>query len=184
MLKIYGKGGQARVVESFLPPGTDYGFVDSEDFDQERARDHEWLIAIGSNAARERISEGELSGCAFATILSPHAIIRGEVGQGSVIHDAALIQTGAQIGAHCIINTRASIDHDCKIGDYVHIAPGCTLCGNVTVGAGSFLGAGTVVIPGITIGEGCVIGAGSVVVRDIPDHTKAYGNPARPRGNS
>ena len=40
---------------------------------------------------------------------------------------------------------------------------------------------GTVtVIGGVTIGEGCVIGAGSVVTRDIPPHTVAVGNPARP----
>lgn len=32
----------------------------------------------------------------------------------------------------------------------------------------------------VTIGEGCVIGAGSVVTRDIPPHTVAVGNPARP----
>jgi len=36
------------------------------------------------------------------------------------------------------------------------------------------------VIGGVTIGEGCVIGAGSVVTRDIPPHTVAVGNPARP----
>ena len=35
-------------------------------------------------------------------------------------------------------------------------------------------------IGGVTIGEGCVIGAGSVVTRDIPPHTVAVGNPARP----
>ena len=32
----------------------------------------------------------------------------------------------------------------------------------------------------VPIGEGCVIGAGSVVTRDIPPHTVAVGNPARP----
>lgn len=32
----------------------------------------------------------------------------------------------------------------------------------------------------VTIGEGCVIGAVSVVTRDIPPHTVAVGNPARP----
>lgn len=32
----------------------------------------------------------------------------------------------------------------------------------------------------VTIDEGCVIGAGSVVTRDIPPHTVAVGNPARP----
>ena len=32
----------------------------------------------------------------------------------------------------------------------------------------------------VTIGEGCVIGAGSVATRDIPPHTVAVGNPARP----
>lgn len=35
-------------------------------------------------------------------------------------------------------------------------------------------------LPHVTIGEGALIGVGSLVTHDIPAHSVAYGNPARP----
>jgi len=83
-------------------------------------------------------------------------------------------------GKHNIINTGATIDHECILEDYVHISPNATLCGNVRVGEGTHIGAGAVVNPNISIGKWCVIGSGSVVIRNVPDHTKLVGNPAKP----
>ena len=50
----------------------------------------------------------------------------------------------------------------------------------IVIGSNCWFGGKVTVIGGVTIGEGCVIGAGSVVTRDIPPHTVAVGNPARP----
>ena len=135
------------------------------------------IISIGSNKLRKNISEKY--DIEYATAIHPQAIISTSVviGEGSVVMQGAIIQADAQVGRHCIVNTGASVDHECIIEDYAHISPHATLCGNVHVGEGSWIGAGTTIIPGIKIGKWCTIGAGSVVIHDIPDGTKAYGNP-------
>ena len=63
----------------------------------------------------------------------------------------AVIQAGADIGAHCIINTGAVADHDNAIGDYVHLSPRAALAGGVKVGEGTHIGIGASVIPQIDI---------------------------------
>ena len=78
-----------------------------------------------------------------------------------------------------VLNTGASVDHDCDIGDGVQLAPGVVLGGRVHIDSLSFVGIGATIINRIVVGRNCLIGAGAVVVRDIPDHSVAYGVPAR-----
>ena len=189
MLKIYGKGGHAKVINSLvnfitLHNPIDVEYVDDSDYVEDLSS--LWIIGIGDNATRKRIAE-KLKGSKFTFISGLSSVVNNldimtdlpMVGEGTVIMDGAIVQVGTIVGDHVIINTNANIDHDCRICDFVHIAPGATLCGNVTVGDCTFIGAGSTVIPGITIGKNCIIGAGSVVVRDIPDNSKAYGNPCK-----
>lgn len=138
--------------------------------------------SVGSTGLREKIFlKFKERGFSFTNVIHPSAIISKHVtiGEGVQVLAGAIINTGVNILDNTIVNTKASIDHDCKIGSHVHIAPGCTLSGCVSVGYGTHIGTGSCVIQGITIGKNSLIGAGSVVVKDIPDNTKAYGNPAR-----
>ena len=80
---------------------------------------------------------------------------------------------------HVVINTGASVDHDCCIGNGAQLGPGVVLGGRVKIGDLTFIGLGASVINQIEIGRNCVVGAGAVVVRDIPDHSLAYGVPSR-----
>ncbi len=137
------------------------------------------ILAIGNNATRKKIAE--TSSYTYGTAIHPTSIPASDVqiGQGTVVMAAAIINPGSLIGKHCIVNTAAVIDHDAIIEDYVHISPNATLAGNVTAKEGVWVGAGATIIQGITIGCWAVIGAGSVVIKDVPNHAVVVGNPAR-----
>ena len=89
------------------------------------------------------------------------------------------ISTNVTLGSFIFMNTGSKVCHDGKLGNYVTLSPDVTLAGNVIVGDNTEIGMGANVIQGITIGTNTVIGAGSVVVRDVEDHCKAAGVPAK-----
>ncbi|KYG69894.1 hypothetical protein AZI85_15995 [Bdellovibrio bacteriovorus] len=139
-------------------------------------------IAIGSNEVRRKFSlMAQDLGLKLPVIVDPSAIISQNVrlGRGTVVMPGAIVNTDTQILEGTILNTASVVEHDCVIGAYTHIAPGSVLCGGVHVGEMSLIGARTVAIPLTKIGAYCSIGAGSVVVREIPNNSCAYGNPAR-----
>jgi len=65
--------------------------------------------------------------------------------------------------------------HDLDESRLEQIAP-------VTIGEYTWVASGVTVLRGVSIGAHCVIGAHSLVTRDVPPHTLAFGQPARPHG--
>ena len=102
-----------------------------------------------------------------------------QMGKGCIISMDARISTNVTLGSFVFMNTGSKVCHDGKLGNYVTLSPDVTLAGNVIVGDNTEIGMGANVIQGITIGTNTVIGAGSVVVRDVEDHCKAAGVPAK-----
>lgn len=139
-----------------------------------------FIIGIGNDKIRKKISE-EYNQLKWATLIHPKTIISKTaiIKEGTVVCAGAIIQTEVIIGKHCIINTNCNIDHESIISDYCSICPSSTICGQVKVGESSFIGANSTVIQTIEIGKECIIGAGTVVIRNIPNNSKAVGNPAR-----
>ena len=190
MINIYGNGGHAKVINSTLYNlhPKKIKFWDDESYEKEindldpynNNIKGEWVIAIGNNKARKRISELLGNDC-YATIIDESAIIASntKVGEGSQILHGSVVQTDTVIGKHCIVNTAASVDHDCVLGDFSFVGPNATLCGGVEIGECTFIGAGTTVLPHIKIGKNCIIGAGSVVTKNLPNGITAYGNPIK-----
>jgi len=117
----------------------------------------------------------------FPSIVSRTSIINFEVeiGQGTIVFDRVVINSGSSLGDFGVINTGAVIEHDCKIGDHIFIAPGGVICGNVKIGNDVFIGAGSIVRDGVSIPDNVIIGSCSNVINDIEIPGLYLGNPAR-----
>ena len=140
------------------------------------------VIGVGDELIRSQIAAYTVQvGFELCTVVHPSAVICSDVqiGPGSVVFAGAVVQTGVSIGSNVVINTCASVDHDCWIGNGAQLGPRVVLGGRVKIGDLTFVGLGASVINHIAIGRNCVIGAGAVVVRDVPDHSVAYGVPSR-----
>lgn len=138
-----------------------------------------FIIAIGNNSARKKISQS--LNVKYGTAIASSASISKSVSiaDGTVVMNGVSINAASLIGQHAIINTNASVDHDCSIGDFVHISPNAALAGNVTVGEGSHIGIGAAIIQGIKIGKWVTVGAGTIIIKDVPDYAVIVGNPGK-----
>jgi sugar O-acyltransferase (sialic acid O-acetyltransferase NeuD family) len=143
----------------------------------------EFVVALGDNRARAEAFDACLRlGLEPTRMIHPSANVLGgvEVGPGSQVCAGAVIGLDARIGANAIINTLASVDHDDVIGDHAFIAPGVHLAGRVTVGTGARVGIGANVREGVRIGAWATVAGGAAVVRDVLEHGRVAGVPARP----
>ena len=122
-----------------------------------------------------------------------NVVIREEnqIGDDLSIWNGSTIDYGCIIGNEVKIHCNVYVAQFTTIEDEVFLAPGVTiandphpLCGlcmrGPTIRRRARIGVNVTLLSHITIGEGAFIGAGSVVTHDIPAHTLAYGNPARP----
>lgn len=193
---IIGTGGHAKVITDILLASNTkiMGFLDDYYSDSEflghsvlgkisniqKYKDEaEFIIAIGDNATRKRISSAYSA--KWYTAIHPSAVISDSaiINEGTVVMPNVVINSSAVIGNHCIINTSSVIEHDCVVNDYVHISPNATLCGTVSVGENTHIAAGVTVINNISICSNCIIGAGATVVRNINDSGLYVGNPCK-----
>lgn len=146
----------------------------------ELSSDTYYIIAIGNNSIRKKISEN-YKNIKYITLIHPKAIIAENVSLeiGTVIMAGSIVNSYTKIGKHCIINTGSIIEHDNRIKDYVHVSPNATLCGEVCIQEEVWIGAGATIIQGVKIGTKSTIGAGTVVIKNISSKCIAIGNPAK-----
>lgn len=143
----------------------------------------EFVVALGDNRMRAEAFDACLRlGLRPTRMIHPTAILLGgaAIGPGSQVCAGAVIGLDARIGSNAIINTLASVDHDDVIEDHAFIAPGAHLGGHVTVGTGARVGIGAAVREGIRIGAWATVGGGAAVIRDVSEHERVAGVPARP----
>ncbi len=135
-------------------------------------------IAIGDGEVRERISN-ELN-LRWTNIFHPLSYRASKLDcQGSFFGAYSVVGNDSEVGDFCILNTGAILDHDSTLGDFSHLCPGVVTGGHVHIGSRTTVGVGSMIRDGVTIGDNCIIGMGSVVIKDVPNNTTVWGNPAK-----
>ena len=147
---IFGGGGHARVIASFLSVAPifvvqkrngDDTLSEEEYFSELPAGDV--YLGIGSNAVRARCAARLRSvGAIMPACVAPNAFVArdAEVESGVVIGAGALVGSKARIGRDAIINTLSSVDHDCVLGELSQVTAGVTFGGTVVTGSNCFFG--------------------------------------------
>ncbi|MFA7116539.1 MAG: hypothetical protein WC140_04835 [Bacteroidales bacterium] len=109
-------------------------------------------------------------GFKFANLISPTAIIRGEIkGDNCWIHDYVVIQNNTIIKSNVLIMSYVLIGADTIISSNCFIGAKALVAGGCVVGNQTFVGMNATIFDGRTVGNKCIVGACSAVKRNMPD---------------
>lgn len=142
-------------------------------------------IAIGNRLSdttikQKTVNNAKALGFEFPVIKGANVIIHKgvEIGEGSILRDACIIQANCKIGNFVMIGDRSIISHDTSIGNYSQVVSGCVLGRGISIGNNVFFGFSTVVTNDLTITDGCTIGALSLVNKNCLTKGLYFGQPA------
>ena len=119
-------------------------------------------------------------------------------GEGSSVYDNVLILGDVKVGEHTWIGPNVILDGNggLEIGSNCSISAGVQIYShdsvNWAISGGKekyqyaktiiedncYIGPNVIIAKGVTIGKGSIIGANSFINKNIPENSKAYGNPA------
>mgnify|MGYP000153257406 CR=1 FL=1 len=138
-----------------------------------------FIISIGNNATRKKISEK--FDIKYTKAVHDKAMVSNSVlvNEGTVIMAGAIVNSDSLIEEFCILNTKSSLGHDSKMKKFSSLAPNATTGGHVNIGEFSAVSIGATIIQSIKIGKHSVIGAGALVLDDIGNNLIAFGSPAK-----
>jgi UDP-perosamine 4-acetyltransferase len=191
---IIGRGGQARVIASFLPhsqirhlvegdPGRG-DILQSDYFAGEPDREADHYVAIGDNRIR-RLYFDRLKriGVTPASCIGPNAWIArtAVLGEGVFVGAGAVVGAGVRIGDNAMVNNLSLVDHDSVLGEDSQVTVGCMLGAELVVGRRCFFAMKCCVVSRLEVGDDAFVMAGAVVVKNVPAGARVGGVPAQIR---
>jgi sugar O-acyltransferase (sialic acid O-acetyltransferase NeuD family) len=105
---------------------------------------------------------------------------RTKISRGCIFEKKVGIGSDALLGEFVTVMALTIIGHGVKVGDFCQIGSFVFIGGESQIGNDVVIHPHSSILPGIKVGNGAVIGAGSVVIRDVPENTTVFGNPAKP----
>lgn len=121
------------------------------------------------------------------TLVGPYAHLRGE----TILGDGVRVGNFVEI-KNSRLDTGAKASHlsyigDSTVGEDANIGAGTITCNfdgkrknRTRIGKRTMIGSNSSLVAPVDIGDDALTGAGSVVTKDVPDHGRVAGNPARP----
>lgn len=145
---------------------------------------HNYAIAIGDNATREKVYieyKNDFPQAKFPALVHESSVlgVESSIGDGVIIMPLVNVGPHSIIGSFCLLNTGSSIDHDCVMKEFSSLAPRAVCGGDVKIGIRSAISIGAIVKHSIRIGEDVVIGANSYVNKSLDSNLIAYGSPCK-----
>jgi sugar O-acyltransferase (sialic acid O-acetyltransferase NeuD family) len=204
---VVGTGDFARIARYYLEHDSEYGVVahalsasllDANEFlglplvafeelSQRYPPDgHQLLIGVAYSRVnrnrREMFEAAKLMGYEMVTYVCSKAITWQDldVGEGSFIFEANVIQPYVHIGRDTVLWSGNHIGHDSTIGDHIFLASHIVISGNCRIGDNTFIGVNATIRDGMTIGANCVIGAGTLVLDHVADNSVLRGAATAP----
>jgi len=147
-------------------------------------QEYVYAIAIGDNAAREKVFLALVQNYReidFPSIVHPSADISSlsYLGDGCVLMPNVVVGGNTQVGNFCILGNQSCIAHDSIMSAFASLGPGAITGGSVQIGNRSAVGIGAVVDSNIQIEDDCLLGSSSFLNKNLPKNKVAYGIPAK-----
>ena len=125
------------------------------------------------NADRRSVYEQlKAKGYKFANLISPNAIIHGEIkGDNCWIADYVVIDFSSSVYNNVFLKIGASILDNVTIYDHCFVGAKSLIAGGCKIGEQSFVGLSATIFDDVTIGKKCIIGASTSVKRNMNDYS-------------
>lgn len=133
----------------------------------------------------------------YHTIIWQYTIVldNAEIGSNCNINAHCFIENDVKIGDNVTIKCGVYLWDGIRIEDNVQISPNVTFTNDLyprakkdfklmttIIKKGASIGANATLIAPLKIGKYAMIGAGSLIIKDVPDYSLWYGNPAKHMG--